>query len=112
MKLEYTVYARRMEIEWILINKGTTTRRALAQRFSVSIVTIGQDISAMSRYVPIYAKLGRYGGICIQEDYKCNRAYLSRDQEEVLKRLIPTLSKKDKILMETVLYKFKLPDEN
>ena len=101
-----------MEILGILMNRDIITRLALSQKFSVSIVTIGQDISAMSRYAPIYTRPGRYGGVYIIKSYARNKAYLSRDQKEVIERLIPTLPKNDKVHMGTVLYKFKLPDEN
>ena len=111
MKTEYSTYARRMEIRGILINQGTTTRRALAQIFSVSIVTIGQDIMALSRVAPICTEPGEYGGAYIIKEYRRNRAYLTRDEEELINELLLDLSGREKILLQTVLYKFKLPDK-
>ncbi len=111
MKSEYSLFDRRIEILYILMNREKVTRTELAQVFSVSTATIGRDIMGLSRVAPICTEQGKYGGAYIIKEYKRNKAYLTRDEENVINDVLLTLSGREKILLETVLYKFKLPDE-
>ena len=110
MNREFSSFERRMSILSILMNQKLISRLELARIFCVSGFTIGADISALSRVVPIASKMGRYVGVYIIEEYKRERIYLTRDEEEIIKKLISTLNGKDKELLQMVLYKFALPE--
>ena len=75
----------------------------------VSDVTINADIIAISTVVPITSKKGRYGGVYLLDTFKTNKAYLSKDEEELLRKLSKGLSGCEKILIESILHKFSLP---
>jgi hypothetical protein len=53
--------------------------------------------------------MGRYGGIYIVEEFKTTKAYLSRDEEEVIEELLHTLNGRKRMLLQTVIYKFAMP---
>lgn len=72
-------------------------------------IFLGTDITALSRIAPISSKMGRYGGIYIIDEYKRERTYLTRDEEEVIERLISKIEGRDKELLQMVLYKLALP---
>ena len=109
MNAEFSSFERRMYILSILMNQKIVSRLELARRFSVSAFTIGTDITALSRIAPVSSKMGRYGGVYIIDEYKRERTYLTRDEEEVIARLISKLEGRDKELLQMVLYKFALP---
>ena len=109
MRADFPAFDRRMEILSILMNHKLISRLELARRFSVSDVTICEDIIALSRFAPIASKMGRYGGVYIIDEYKRERVYLSREEESLLERLIQTLSGKEQMLMKIILYKFAMP---
>ena len=73
---KFSTFDRRMEILYTLLNHKIISRLELARRFSVSDVTICNDITALSRIAPICSKMGRYGGIYILDEYSTKKAYL------------------------------------
>lgn len=91
------------------MNQPIISRLELSRRFCVSDSTICEDVIALSTVVPIASKMGRYGGIYIIEEYKCNRAYLSREEEFLLKEVLETLTDKNKKIMDIILLKFSMP---
>ena len=109
---KFSMFERRMEILYILMNQKIVSCLELARRFSVSSNTIGSDITELSRIAPIASKMGRYGGVYIIDEYKREKVYLTRDEESVIEKIIPTLKGKDKELLHMVLYKFALPENN
>ena len=109
MRAEFSSFDRRMKILSILMNHKIISRLELARTFSVSDVTIAKDVIAISRYAPISSKMGRYGGIYLIEEYKTERAYLSREEERLIEKIIQTLSGKDQMPMKVILYKFAMP---
>ena len=109
MRAELSTFDRRMEMLSILMNHKLISRLELARRFSVSDVTIGEDIIALSRFAPIASKMGRYGGVYIIDEYKREKVYLSADEEILIEKLMQNLSGKDKQLLQMVLYKFAMP---
>ena len=109
VKSEYSTFDRRMEILSILMNQHLVSCLELARRFCVSEDTISRDISALSRFAPIASKKGRYGGVYIIEEYRREKAYLSREQENLIKQLIQKLSGHEKHLLQLVLNKFAMP---
>jgi predicted DNA-binding transcriptional regulator YafY len=109
MKELFSTYERRMEILTILLNQKIVSRLELARLFSVSNDAINRDVIALSRYAPLCSKRGRYGGIYILDEYNAKKAYLSRDEEYLLEKLLQYLTGKDYILLKNVLYKFSMP---
>ena len=109
MKSEFSTFERRMEILSILMNQQLISCLELARRFNVSDDTITRDITDLSRFAPISSKLGRYGGVYIIDEYKRGRAYLSRDEENLIKKLAQNLSGREQELLKMILYKFALP---
>ncbi len=109
MKSDFSVFERRMEMLYIILNNQMITCRELARRFSVSDETISRELTALSRFAPICIKQGRYGGVYILDGYKHNKVYLTRDEEDVIEELIEMLSGHKKHCLQMVLYKFAMP---
>ncbi len=109
MKEDFTTFERRMEILSMLLNHKQISQIELARRFSVSDVTIYSDVNALSRFAPICSRLGRYGGIYLMDGFSLRKAYLSRDEEELLKELSKGLTGKRKMLLQTIIHKFAMP---
>lgn len=75
---------------YILMKQGTVTAAELAERFEVSVRTIYRDMDVLSAAgIPIYAKKGKNGGICLTEQFVLNKMLLTREeQQEILSGLI------------------------
>lgn len=109
MKGEMSTFERRISILSVLINGKQVSRRELSRQFSVSDVAIGRDITALSKVVPIGSKMGRYGGIYLMNEFTTTKAYLSREEEELLQTILQHLSGKQYMLLENILFKFAMP---
>lgn len=74
---------------YILMNKGTVTAGELAERFEVSIRTIYRDVEVLSMAgIPVYAKKGKGGGICLTEQFVLDKMLISKqEQGEILAAL-------------------------
>lgn len=66
------------------------TAAELAERFEVSVRTIYRDMDVLSAAgIPIYAKKGKNGGICLTEQFVLNKMLLTgEEQQEILSGLI------------------------
>lgn len=75
---------------YILMRQGTVTAAELAERFEVSVRTIYRDMDTLSAAgIPIYAKKGKNGGICLTEQFVLNKMLLTKDeQQEILSGLV------------------------
>lgn len=74
---------RLLSIIYILLNKGTITAAELAQRFEVSVRTIYRDVETLSMAgIPIYAKKGKNGGICLTEQFVLDKMLVSKDEQQ------------------------------
>jgi predicted DNA-binding transcriptional regulator YafY len=83
---------RLLEITLILLNKGNTTARELADRFEVSTRTIYRDIDALSAAgVPVYTNKGSGGGISLLENYVLNRSLITEHERDSLLLALKTL---------------------
>lgn len=109
MKGEISTFERRISILSTLINGKQVSRRELSRQFSVSDVAIGRDITALSKVVPIGSKMGRYGGIYLISSFKTTKAYLSREEEELLQTMLQHLTGKQYMLLKNILFKFAMP---
>lgn len=81
---------RLLGIIYILISKGTVTATELAGRFEVSTRTIYRDVETLSMAgIPVYAKKGKNGGICLMENFVLNKMLISQEeQQEILTALL------------------------
>ena len=83
---------RLLEITLILLNKGNTTARELADRFEVSTRTIYRDIDELSAAgVPVYTNKGSGGGISLLENYVLNRSIITEHERDSLLLALKTL---------------------
>ncbi|MGN1179813.1 MAG: helix-turn-helix transcriptional regulator [Suilimivivens sp.] len=74
---------RLLSIIYILLNKGTVTAGELAQRFEVSVRTIYRDVETLSMAgIPVYAKKGKNGGICLTEQFVLDKMLVSREEQQ------------------------------
>lgn len=80
---------RMLSMIYILMNKGTVTAGELAERFEVSIRTIYRDVEVLSMAgIPVYAKKGKGGGICLTEQFVLDKMLISKqEQGEILAAL-------------------------
>ena len=104
-----STFDRRMEILLMLRHCESITRVQLASEFSVSDDTIGRDLIALSRYVPICSKLGRYGHIYLLDKHYKYNTYLSDNEITVLKKMIDISSAEDKSVLRGIIHKFAMP---
>lgn len=75
---------------YILMKQKTVTAAELAERFEVSVRTIYRDLDTLSAAgIPVYAKKGKNGGICLTEQFVLNKMLLTQEeQQEILSGLI------------------------
>ena len=66
------------------------TAAELAERFEVSVRTIYRDMDTLSAAgIPIYAKKGKNGGICLTEQFVLDKMLITQEeQQEILSGLI------------------------
>ncbi len=109
MASELLPFDRRMIIMSMLLHHKKITRRSLAKELSVSYATIGRDLNELSRYIPIYTRMGRYGGIYLSEEYNEPKLYLSSDEEMFLVDLLKTADEREQLIISSILNKFSMP---
>src|SRR3972149_575387 len=97
---------RLLETILILLNKGSTTARELADRFQVSTRTIYRDIDVLSSAgVPVFMNKGSGGGISLLDTYALNRTLLTEHERESLLLALKTLQATKYPEIEAVLEK-------
>lgn len=75
--------SRLFKIMYHLIDKGYATAPELAEKFEVSVRTIYRDIDALSGAgIPIYAEVGRNGGIHLMDHFVLDKALLSEEEKK------------------------------
>lgn len=81
---------RLLGIIYILMKQDTVTASELAKRFEVSIRTIYRDLDTLSAAgIPVYAKKGKNGGICLTEQFVLNKMLITEEeQQEILSALV------------------------
>ena len=73
-------------IIYLLLAKNSMTSKELADYFEVSVRTIYRDIETLSEFnIPIYMSKGKNGGVKLLDNYKFDKALLTREeQREIL----------------------------
>jgi predicted DNA-binding transcriptional regulator YafY len=81
---------RRLEILKYLCKYRRATMPQLAEMFGVSVRTIQRDILEIEAtfHVPLDVRCGKYdGGVFVVGDYSFDRAYMHRDELELLTKV-------------------------
>lgn len=105
---------RQMEIIKYLCRKRHATMPALAEKFGVSVKTIQRDIEALTLFVPLDVKAGRYdGGVYVVGDYTMERMYMSENELAVLLKVqemvSSKLSDKENTILDNLIKKYSKP---
>ncbi len=104
-----TSFKRRNAIIDVLGIERHTTIAKLAAAFGVTERTIRNDITALSFDCPIRTVRGRYGGgVELADWFHPHANTLSPQQEELLRRLKPTLAGNDLLVLNSILVQFSL----
>jgi len=101
-----TVGERRKAIIDVLCKRRFDTVGNLACEFNVSIRTIKHDVEMLAIEYPIYTTQGKGGGIHVMEGYVVGKSYLSREQQELLERILPKLKGRGADVMKSILDEF------
>ena len=111
MKGKLTVFERRIEMLFMLMQCRKSTIDELATTFSVCRNTAYNDIVFLSRYAPIYTKNGIHGGVYLLDGYRNELfLFLTRDEENLLKLLAEPLERNEKVIMHGILNRFSMPN--
>lgn len=101
---------RRLEILKYLCRNRHATMPKLAELFGVSVRTVQRDIFEIEAtfHVPLDIRCGKYdGGIFVKGDYNFDRAYMYKDELDLLAKiqeLVRTqLSDKENALLSQVI---------
>lgn len=103
-----------MEIIKYLCRKRYATMSTLACEFGVSVRTIRRDVDALSLFVPLRVKVGRYcGGVYVIGDYTMDRMYMSKNELDVMLRIqrlvSPQLTENENLTLENMIKKYSKP---
>lgn len=101
-------FQRRLLILEILSVRRFATVQELADRFGVCKRTIQYDLDYLSSIIPVYSVRGKGGGFHVLEGWRKRYQYLTNDQEDLLLRLLPTLSYEDQMIIQEILSAFSL----
>lgn len=84
----------------------------IAEQFSVSQSTVRRDLEVITPFTSFYTTVGNEGGLHAIDGWYASKRYLSKGQEELLRRLLPGLQPEDKALMSGILQAFSQPKNN
>ncbi len=65
-----------------LLAKRKVTATYFAEKFGISTRTVYRYVDILSIPVPIYVKRGRDGGICISDNYKLPKGFMTKEEYE------------------------------
>ena len=71
-----------VEMLFELLAKRKVTAVYFAEKFNLSVRTVYRYIDELSICVPLYVKRGRDGGICISDNYKLPKGFMTKDEYE------------------------------
>ena len=110
MKSDFTFYERRVYIRSLLLKEKHTTLVRLSYLFGVDKQTIKRDINFLSSRLPLVIKSGNGGGIFLDDKFESHKEYLSKKETNLLKQLSMTLSGDDKLILDSIIFKFSASD--
>lgn len=100
---------RREQIAELISDRRKITLSVLMEQFGISKATAKRDIEILACSYPIYTQTGGAGGIYAMDGWYIGRRYLHRDQEALLRKLLPGLQPEDQKTMERILTSFAKP---
>lgn len=109
--------SRLFQIVYYLLDKGQATAPELAARLEVSVRTIYRDIDALSAAgIPVYAEVGRNGGIRLMNDFVLDQVVLSGEEKQEILAALQSVNITRNIAESRTLQKlsalFAIPSEN
>lgn len=67
-----------------LLDKRQLTASHLAEKFSVSPRTVYRCVETLSRFMPLYIKRGRSGGICLADNYLLPVGFMTQTEYDTV----------------------------
>lgn len=109
---------RRDRLIQLLLLRGRTSVKTLAQELEVSERTILRDIEILSHNKPISTISGKGGGVYISDYYEINRSYMKEYEVRLLEKIIldneqrtgNSLSKKEIQLLKDIVAFYSKPN--
>ena len=102
-----STYQRRKAMWEYISQTRYTTYQALANHFGVCKRTVQNDVSVLMLSHPIVTVSGRHGGgVQVPDWFRENRTNLNPIQLDLLRRLLPSLSEEDRLIMVSILSQF------
>lgn len=96
---------RLFRLLYLLLERGTMTAPELSRALEVSVRTIYRDVEALSMAgIPVYATVGKGGGISILPGYTVDKTLLSKEERNQLLFALQSLKAADQT-MEALLQK-------
>ncbi len=110
MEAGKTTFERRLNVLFYLIQYRKSTIVDMAKYFGVHRNTAYKDVVFLSHYAPIYTKSGIGGGVYLLDSYRNGLfPYLSVDEVDVLKKILPHLTPQDRYVVKNIINKCSLP---
>lgn len=106
--MENTTERRQQILEFLSIQRHTTLSE-LMTRFDISLSTARRDIMILSCSYPIAAVRGNGGGIYIAGNFRLGNLYLTKEQYDLLERLMLLLEGNNLLVMQDILRTFTRP---
>ena len=111
MKERMTAYERREKMRVLLAKERSTNATFLMHHFGVSRRTIYNDLLFLNDVMPLVTHRGKGGGVSLELEYHAPKVYLSEDEENLLLRLLDSLSEKEKKMIINIINKFSMPSK-
>ena len=109
MDKQMTSFERRLEILFKILRYRKCSMTELAFEYSVSDRTIRRDILFLSRYAPIRTKTGTNGGVFLIKGHQAELSLpLSKDEENLLIRLMRNADENDRHLIGNIITKYAM----
>jgi len=87
---------RLFQFIYLLLEHGSMTAPELADALEVSVRTVYRDMETLSMAgVPVYATVGRHGGITLSEGYRLDKTLLSEAEQDQLLFAVQSLRAAD-----------------
>ena len=110
MKERMTAYERREKMRVLLVKERSTTATFLMNHFGVSRRTVYNDLLFLNDVLPLETHRGNGGGVSLNLEYYAPKVYLSDDEENLLLRLLESVSEKEKKMLINIINKFSMPN--
>lgn len=103
---------RRQQMIEYISDRRSVKLQELMNEFQISRRTAIRDVELLTCSYPLYTVVGNGGGIRVADGWYLGRRYLRKDQEELLRRLLPGLQPDEQKTMQRILDSFATPNIN